>query len=509
MPNEFTVHLLPLGKTLEVKAGVSLQDVLFDYGVEFPCGGESRCGGCRVRVLEGSVPPTREHLEYFSPEEIAAGWRLSCLIRVESPLKLEIAQWESPILSDDTSFQAEPAEGFGVAVDLGTTTLVVQLLNLFNGQVLNVQTALNPQAVHGADLMSRIQFAMTEGGSPVGRQTLEIRACLGALIGQALSQTGVSPCDLKEVVLAGNTVMHHLFCGIDVEPLSHVPFEAVRDGMEILTADQLDWHQCGDPIIRFLPCLGGFVGSDILAGVLATGIAESDTLVALTDLGTNGEIVVGNREGMLCASTAAGPAFEAGRIRMGMRASAGAITEVWARDGELRCHVLGNVSPRGICGSGVVDAVAAGLDLKLIQPNGRLGNGWKELPLLPPVSLTQNDIRELQLAKGAIAAGLQILLEKAGAGFDTLQKLHLAGAFGNYVNRRSAHRIGLLELDPLRVHPAGNTSLQGAKMVLLSKTVLKHAIERIRPKIRHVSLGSDPRFQELFVEKMNFPPESS
>ena len=492
MPNEFPLHLLPLGRTLNVKAGTSLQDVLFAYGVEFPCGGESRCGGCRVRVMEGFVPSSPEHSEFFSAEEIAAGWRLSCLIHVESPLKLEIVQWESPILSDDSSFQAEPAEGFGVAVDLGTTTLVVQLLSLSNGQVLNVQTALNPQAVHGADVMSRIQFALAEAPASPGRLTSEIRACIGALIGQALQEAEVSPTELKEVMLAGNTVMHHLFCGIDVEPLSHVPFEAVRDGMEILSAGQLGWNHCGDPRIRFLPCLGGFVGSDILAGVLATGMAESESMVALTDLGTNGEIVVGSREGMLCASTAAGPAFEAGRIRMGMRASSGAITEVRTRDGALHCHVLGDVPPRGICGSGLVDAVAAGLDLRRIQSNGRLAPGLRELSLLPPVSLNQNDIRELQLAKGAIAAGLQILLEKAGVSSNTLRVLHLAGAFGNYVNRRSAHRIGLLELDPLRIRPSGNTSLQGVKMALLSKTVLEHTLEKARSKIRHVPLGSDP-----------------
>jgi uncharacterized 2Fe-2S/4Fe-4S cluster protein (DUF4445 family) len=443
--------------------------------------------------------------ETLTTVEIAAGWRLACQAYAERPITLEIAQWEIPILSDDTRFDYEPAEGLGAAIDVGTTTLVVQLLDLSNGQVLAVKTALNPQAIHGADVMSRIQYALAERDPANGKLTLEIRNLLGDLVLQALKDTKVDPTGLREVVLVGNTVMHHLFCGIDVEPLSHVPFEPVRDGLETLSAVGLGWIGCGDPVVRFLPCVGGFVGSDILAGVLATGLADSNELSALADLGTNGEIVVGNRGNLICASTAAGPAFEAGRIRMGMRAALGAITGVSLRGGQLHCHVLGNVAPRGICGSGLVDAISAGLELGTIRPNGRLPNGNGELELQPPVSLTQADIRELQLAKGAIAAGLRILLEKIEARIEDLHVLYLAGAFGNYVNRHSAHRIGLLEVDLERIHPAGNTALRGAKMALLSKTMLHQILPEVRNKIRHISLGSDPRFQELFVENMNFP----
>jgi uncharacterized 2Fe-2S/4Fe-4S cluster protein (DUF4445 family) len=443
--------------------------------------------------------------ESLAPGEIDGGWRLACLVHVTSPLKLEIAQWETPILSDDTRFDYEPAEGLGVAVDLGTTTLVVQLLDLSNGSVLAVKTALNPQAIHGADVMSRVQYALSEGIPAGGKLTLEIRNCIHSLARETLEMAGVPPANLRELVLVGNTVMHHLFCGIDVEPLSHVPFEPMRDGLETLSARELGWSEVGDPAVRFLPCLGGFVGSDILAGILATGLAHCPELSALADLGTNGEIVVGNRDRLLCASTAAGPAFEAGRIRMGMRAAVGAIMEVSLHTGQLHCHILGNVAPRGICGSGLVDAVAAGLDLGAILPSGRLSNRTGEFELLPPVSLTQADIRELQLAKSAIAAGLQVLLEKIGARREDLDILHLAGAFGNYVNRRSARRIGLIQMDLQRIHPAGNTALRGAKMALLSKSIFHQTLPYVRKKIQHVSLGTDPRFQELFVENMNFP----
>jgi len=262
----------------------------------------------------------------------------------------------------------------------------------------------------------------------------------------------------------------------------------------------------GDSAVRFLPCLGGFVGSDILAGILATRLHESGPLVGLVDLGTNGEIVIGNRERLLCASTAAGPAFEGARISMGMRAATGAISAVSIEGGALRCHVLGNVAPRGICGSGLVDAVAAGLDLGSIQPSGRLGNGTNgPLMLCPPVTLTQNDIRELQLAKGAIAAGIRLLLARWGAEAKDLTRLYLAGAFGNYISRASARRIGLLDFPIEMVKPAGNTALLGAKLALFNADEAACAYTSVRNRIQHVSLNAEPRFQEVFVEEMTFP----
>ena len=198
--------------------------------------------------------------------------------------------------------------------------------------------------------------------------------------------------------------------------------------------------------IRFAHCLGGFVGSDILAGILATGMTGSDDLVALVDLGTNGEIAIGNRQGMVCASTAAGPAFEAGSIRMGMRAATGAIAHVSLSDGGLKATVIGDVEARGICGSGLVDAVAAGLAGRAILSSGRIANGSKLFPVSGPVVLYQADIRELQLAKAAIASGFKLLLKRLSANVSDLKCIYLAGAFGNYVQIESAIRIGLFEV---------------------------------------------------------------
>lgn len=497
-----SIELLPLGKTLRVERGTSLQDVLFAQGVEFPCGGRGRCKGCRVKVLAGEAAVSVEDRALISSDELAAGWRLSCRASAGGDLTLELAQWEAAILADDTGFAFTPQEGLGVAVDLGTTTLAAQLLDLRTGHVLAVRTALNAQGRHGADIMSRVEFAAHRGGQATLMEL--IRKQIGQLILELLSTAAGRDSELREVVIVGNTVMHHLFCDVSVEPLSRHPFESADGGLKIFSAALLGWQIASAATVRFLPSLGSFVGSDILAGVLATRLHESDALVALVDLGTNGEMVVGNRERLLCASTAAGPAFEGARISMGMRAASGAISEVSVTEGQVRCRVLGNVTPRGMCGSGLVDAVAAGLESRRIQPSGRLTGGGV-FPLLEPVSLTQADVRELQLAKGAIAAGLRILIQQWGARLENVSRLYLAGAFGNYINRNSAQRIGLLELPPEKVISAGNTALLGAKLALFSLHENDGSLAAIRQRIHHVPLNEDPQFQEIYVDAMGFP----
>jgi len=210
---------------------------------------------------------------------------------------------------------------------------------------------------------------------------------------------------------------------------------------------------------------------------------------------------------MLCASTAAGPAFEGARISMGMRAATGAIWRVSAQNDRMECEVLGNVPPRGICGSGLVDAVAVGLDLGFILPSGRLANNEAILPLREPVVLTQADIRQLQLAKGAIAAGIRLLLEQYGATFEDVDRLYLAGAFGNYINRTSARRIGLLKFPPEKVHPVGNTALLGAKLALFTSNDEEVSYTEIRRTVHHVALHADPHFIDTYVDEMRFPDE--
>ena len=476
---------------IAVPKGASLEAVLGAAGVEFPCGGAGTCGGCRVRVLEGWLAVTPEMKPALTAAELDAGWRLACCSRAETDVVVEAGEWNMPVLSDDSAPAPSPGgrgSGIGIAVDLGTTTLVAQAVDLATGELLGVETALNPQAAHGADVMTRIEYAL-KGGA--GELAAEIRGAIGRMVaGQRAAL----------VLLAGNTAMHHLFCGVDAAPLAAVPFEPADLGEHVFAPAALGWDLPEEAEVRFLPCLGGFVGSDILAGIAATGMAHTHALQALIDLGTNGEIVVGNAERMLCASTAAGPAFEAGRIRMGMRAAPGAVSHVEWRDGAYRCRTVGDAAPRGICGSGLVDAVAAGLESGAILSTGRMPG--KTLRLAGPVEIAQSDVRELQLAKGAIAAGLRILAERWGARVDQIERVYLAGAFGNYVRVESARRIGLLEVAAERIAPAGNTSLRGVKMALAGGAA---ALEGIRERTGHVPLGSDARFQETFAECLGFP----
>lgn len=427
----------------------------------------------------------------FPGEQLAGGWRLACKARAEAPLVLECGQWRMDVLTDGSRLSGAGKQGLGIAIDVGTTTIAAQMVHLASGDVLGVETLLNPQAPFGSDVMSRIRAAL--GG-----------ADLTKVIRTALRQTIVNLAaghekDVREVVLVGNTVMHHLFGGCDVEPLSHVPFASPRLGEQRFEPQELDWPLPEECVIRFARCLGGFVGADILAGIVATDLARSDDLVALVDLGTNGEIAIGNRHGIVCASTAAGPAFEAGAIRMGMRAATGAIAHVSMRHGQMQASVIGEAPPRGICGSGLVDAVAAGLKSGSILPSGRVAHGAKLVPIVDPVVLYQSDIRELQLAKGAIAAGFKLLLRRIGAGFNHLKRVHLAGAFGNYVQIDSALAIGLLMAPREVIHAAGNTALRGAKRMLLE------AEELALPHLEHVSLAAEPDFQDEFARCMAFP----
>ena len=489
------IRLEPLSIEFEAARDALLAPALAEHGLEFPCGGEAICGGCGVRVLAGSLPVTSQDRELFSTRQLDDGWRLACQARAEMPLVLECGQWHMDVLTDATSMAAAGKPGLGIAIDLGTTTIAAQIVDMTSGNILGVETMLNPQAAFGSDVMSRIRSVL--GGADL---TTVVRSALRAMI---VTLAAEREREIAEIVLVGNTVMHHLFRGLDVEPLSHVPFASPHLDEQRFKPRELDWPLDETCTIRFAHCLGGFVGADILAGIVACGMAHSDDLVALVDLGTNGEIAIGNRNGIICTSTAAGPAFEAGSIRMGMRAVTGAIAHVSLAEGAMHATVVGDTAPRGICGSGLVDAVAAGLKQGAILASGRIANGTKLFPVAHPVVLYQADIRELQLAKGAIAAGFKLLLKHIGAGAYEVRKVYLAGAFGNYVQIDSALAIGLLVAPKEVIHAAGNTALRGAKMMLLQTEKPE------LPPVEHMSLAADPGFQDEFANCMAFPEEVS
>lgn len=495
------IKLIPLGKTLHVEEGTPLQDVLFDYGVEFPCGGMGKCKGCRVKVLEGELPVTEGQENLFTPQQLEEGWRLACQYRADRDLTLEIGQFETPILADETRFDYTPVDAYGIAIDLGTTTIVGQLVDCRTGRIAAVESCLNPQAQFGADIMSRIEYALKDNQRAQLRHL--IREQIYALMHNLLRETA-QDAPLQNICICGNTAMHHFFCDIDTTPLSQYPFTTDRLGQMTYKADELGWDLPDNPAITFLPNLGGFVGSDLLAGILATRMHERENPIALVDLGTNGEIVIGNKDKILCASTAAGPAFEGGRVSIGMRASTGAISSAKIYDGALQCHVIGHGEPRGICGSGLVDVVACAMELEWIKSNGAFAGEMEQLVLSPKIALSQRDIRELQLAKAAIAAGIQIILNQLQLAADDVEHFYLAGAFGNYLNPLNARWIGLFPFSVQKVVSAGNTALLGTKMALLNPALCEEEFHSVLQNLDHFCLSSDAGFHNVFIDQMVF-----
>ncbi len=497
MAQDITILLEPSGKILSVRKGTPLVDVLHEYGIEFPCGGKGSCGKCKVKVIKGSIPLSGRHREALHKLGLPDNFRLSCMSQLTEDVSIEVEQYNTIILADESEFSFIPQEGYGLVIDLGTTTIVAQLLDLSGGRVLGVRTAVNPQARYGADVISRIAFAIEKDGQ--SRLQEIIYQTVAGIILSMLEECRVT---LTRIVIVGNSVMQHIFCGLDVKPLSFYPFES--RSKELFTLAPSDIHPELDKDLRvyFLPSIGSFVGSDILAGLLAARIHESTDFQVLIDLGTNGEIIAGNRESILCASTAAGPAFEGTNISMGMRATTGAISSVWMENGKLSYHVIGNVKARGICGSGLIDAVSVFLQNGELDAGGQIAGDRDKLPVGGPVFITQQDIREFQLAKAAIAAGLQILLKQLEIPHADVKQVFIAGAFGNFIDLSNARFLQLLEFPEESIRKMGNTALLGAKMALFEKDL---SFSEVLSITHHLSLESDPEFQDIYISKLMFP----
>jgi uncharacterized 2Fe-2S/4Fe-4S cluster protein (DUF4445 family) len=491
----FSVQLHPLGKTIRVRQDTALLDVLHEYGVEFPCGGKGICGRCRVKVLEGDIECDPLHQVMLETFGLDNTWRLACLSSCQSDLTLEIGQFENVIQSDESSFDFRPGKGLGIAFDLGTTTLVGQLIDLSTGKILAVEKAMNPQKKFGSDLISRLEASIKNSPKEMTRM---IREKIGEMVGLMMAE---KEKQLERMVIVGNTVMHHFFCGFDTTPLSFYPFDTPHLGKVQLSTEELGWKHLKCNHIEFYPALGSFVGSDILAGILATGMNRKDSYSVLIDLGTNGEIVVGNREQLLCASTAAGPAFEGANISQGMQATTGAISSISPEEEGWTCHVIGNTRSKGICGSGLIDAVHIFIERGLMGAFGEIESGETEIKLDSRVSLTQKDIQEFQLAKAAISTGIQILLNKRGLDYSQIDDVYISGGFGSYINLNNVIQTGMLKCPVEKIHQMGNSALMGAKMFLFGDMYNPQKILRIA---EHVSLEAESDFQDIFVDHLSF-----
>jgi uncharacterized 2Fe-2S/4Fe-4S cluster protein (DUF4445 family) len=440
------------------------------------------------------------------------------------------------VIVDDVLIGVEPgdtsARRYGIAFDLGTTTVVATLLDLSTGTPVAVESVLNAQQPYGADVISRISAAMLDPAA-LDRLRDLAQQTLSGLAAEVCAHGGVEPHEVYEVALAGNATMTHLVLGIDPEPLGMAPFiMATRLFPEVLAADLgIGVHPRARAVV--FPAFGAYVGGDITAGLLASGMDRDARIRLFVDIGTNCEIVLGNREWLLATAAPAGPAFEGAAIRCGMRAADGAIEVVTMTPDALELKVIGDAEPAGLCGSGLVDAVTGLVRLGLLDLSGRFVPEEDAAALAPglagrltrlgeervfvlhwfgppgdvaqSVYLTQRDVRELQFAEAAIATGWRILLEEAGLAVADVQQVLLAGSFGSYLSPANAIRLGLVpDIAVLRVVSAGNVAGEGAKMALLSLRERAAGLALLE-EVRYVELSDRADFNDRFIAQLSFP----
>ena len=398
------------------------------------------------------------------------------------------------------------------AFDIGTTTIAGYLLDSEDGRMLAVESRMNPQAQYGADVIMRANYALEHGTDVLSRC---IREAVNEMLGVLAGDAGISREDIFQVCIVGNTCMHHLFLGISPASLVHAPYTpAVSERLVLNAGDYgLDVQRKAELIM--LPDIAGYVGADTCGCLLALRQDQKDEISLMIDIGTNGEMVLGNRNRLVTCSTAAGPAFEGAKIECGMRGAAGAVDHVKYEDGKWSYTTVGNKPAVGLCGSGLIDLVAGLLDAGMLDENGALSTGQENqgVFMLVPleqagnergVYLTQKDIGEVQLAKAAIAAGIQMLMKRLGITEEEICSVYIAGAFGNYMDPVSAGKIGLLPAALVKkVKPVGNAAGEGAKIALVNEREMLEMDELVG-KIDFVELAASGDFQDYFIDELGF-----
>ena len=481
------VTFLPNNLTIAAEPGCTVLEAMIRAGLypDAPCGGRGTCGKCRVEIAGRTV--------------LACQTKLTADLVVKLPDGGDVSILETGV---GGPIRADGVHDYVAAFDIGTTTLVGFLMSGKSGEVLATASAMNPQAQYGADVIARIEAAM---GSEELILQESIHPKLRELLVELAQEAGIDQKEIRLVSVVGNTAMHHLHLGIDPRPLVTPPYmPAVREAMEVPAASLLPIHP--DGVLRVLPNIAGFVGGDTVGCMTAVDFGNLEKLTLMIDIGTNGEMVLGNKDRRIACSTAAGPAFEGAKISMGMRGSSGAIDHVWVQDGALKWHTIGEETPKGICGSGLLDLVACLLDLEILNESGYLEENPYTIPGTA-ISLTQKDIREVQLAKAAIRAGIELMCAHLGVQPEEIESVLLAGAFGNYMDPKSACRIGMIPPALLeRIRPIGNAAGEGAKMCAVNAGHYETS-KRLASETEFLELASRPEFQDCFVDALEFCEE--
>lgn len=532
------------GRPVEAARGTSLFDGAESLGIRVPtsCRKQGKCKECLVEVTEGMAL-----LSAKSPEEnhLKENFRLSCRCHVAAEaglvrchtlrrgeMRIERHALHLPIhdkpvtrdpavtrdgeriLLDGEEIDRATGPVHGLAMDLGTTTVVLRLLNLETGEVIADASFENPQRFGGSDVMARIHYDTHDG-------THLLQRTLAGYLSHAIEEMPVDPRTIYELVVAGNSTMRDLFFRLDVHPIGQSPYQSITEqemaaGRRTTTSLSAPAKRLGLPLhprarAYGLPIISGHVGADAAACLLAVDLAHENRLVAVMDIGTNTELILGNRHKIFAASCPAGPAFEGGRIAAGMPGLPGAIEKVELRDdGSLRATVIGGAPAEGICGSGLVDLLGELLRTGRINSLGRFTDGEPrfvlDVPSDEPIQFTEGDINELAQAKGANVAGLHVVFDQYGVRFSDLDVFYLAGGFGRHLNLQSSKRIGLIpNLPDEKILQVGNAAIEGACLALLSRTK-RAGLEALVQRVTHCRLETHPQFFDYFVEGCQFGP---
>ncbi len=408
--------------------------------------------------------------------------------------------WATMFGSNVTGVSAEKPGMYACAVDVGTTTMAAYLIDLDTGVQLAAASALNPQRTRGGDVITRANYTMEEENG-LNELAKLVRDGVSALIDKMCADKGVSRNDIRHITIVGNTIMMHIFAGLCVKYIATLPFVPVYSATRHVTADSL-FMDYPNAMVTLGPCVAGYVGADTIAAAVACGLDKAEGNVLLMDIGTNGEMALRTDKGIWCCSAAAGPAFEGAHIKCGSGAVEGAIDSVKIVDGNIEITTIAGKKPVSICGSGIVSAVAEMLRDEMIDETGYLED--EEVELAENIVICQKDIREVQLAKAAIAAGIQILAEEAGIDIADVDTLYLAGGFGSYIDKKAACEIGLIPMELLdKIKSVGNAAGSGAKMMAADTEAVRRC-EELRRNMKYIELSASADFQERFADCMFF-----
>ncbi len=519
-------------KSIPLKEGMSLYHTLKKEGIAFsaPCGGKGTCGACKIRVLEGNVPVTEKDRGVFSKEQLIDGWRLACQAypTEDCVAVIPVEKWNSVTGYVDTSEKngkdssvedrdvektsisiddevRDSKETYAIAIDLGTTTLAYELFSLRTGKTIHTISSVNPQRMYGADVVSRMEQS-NNGRSDMLKNILrqEMRKDIRKLC-NAVGDGESNRKKIAGIAISGNTAMVHLFMGYSCEGLGRYPFAPVT--LESIRTDGVHTGITENAIpVWIMSGISAYVGGDILSGIAAKQMVEEETPSLFLDLGTNAEMVLNDGKGNLYVTSApAGPAFEAANISCGVGSIEGAISGISICGTQQEVTTIGGKEPVGFCGSGILEAVYELLRNNLIDETGLLTDEYFEsgYPIFR-LKITQQDIRQIQLAKAAVFSAIQILMKKADVAPHEIERIYLAGGFGYHLNINKAAAIGLFpQKFTDNIQSVGNTSLYGAKEFLLGNISNEQMI-KIKDSCQEVYLSNEEGFQKIFMENMNF-----